>query len=121
MSSLAKDASVTTAETPALIVPTPRVNGSKLSLHINQVVRLVGLVSHIKDQQVDLVASDGKHVNVRLSSGTALTQGQIVEVIGNVESVSQVLEYSTYVWENVDLDIYDKMINLTYQYAELFT
>ncbi|XP_011407052.1 PREDICTED: replication protein A 14 kDa subunit B-like [Amphimedon queenslandica] len=104
----------------------PRVNGSQLPKYIGQTVSIVGRTKGLGTtsglRSVQLESSDKKNINIHFQQPLSEPLSLFVEVIGRVEPDLSISVSRTSNWgDNLDIDIYDEIVQLLPQYPALFS
>ncbi|KAJ1967036.1 hypothetical protein H4R35_006829 [Dimargaris xerosporica] len=100
--------------------PTPRVNSGMLPQYTNTSVRLVGKVLQVQGTKAVLEASDHGKVTIDLMPANNFGT-QYVEVIGLVQDGRSIQEYSSCnLGDTFDLGNYNKLVELSQKYQDLF-
>mmetsp|Transcript_17834 Transcript_17834/g.19866 ORF Transcript_17834/g.19866 Transcript_17834/m.19866 type:complete len:122 (+) Transcript_17834:51-416(+) len=116
------------AQKESQMPPTPRVTGSTIQNYRNpphNIVRLVGTVQKKAPGSVEILASDGVVVNVKLL-GTDYSVGTVFELLVKVEPTGEVKECGAmpaYLEERghkFDMKLYNDLTDLTQRYPEVF-
>ncbi|KAF3908392.1 hypothetical protein ABW21_db0200137 [Orbilia brochopaga] len=99
---------------------TPRVNAGLLANFTSQTVRIAGKVIQIRGNTATIDAQGT--VAVQLDADTNVkTQGNVVEIIGKVNSDHSIKEFvSTDFGPNVDLAAVDAVVQATHAFREIF-
>ncbi|GAA5834688.1 hypothetical protein JCM3766R1_003641 [Sporobolomyces carnicolor] len=101
--------------------PTPRMNSKKLQqCQIGQVVRIIGKVITLTDDEALLETTDQGQVTVRLDPQTLMAD-KFVETIGKYEGEQRIQELiSQNLGDNLDLDLANKVVELSHTLPEVF-
>ncbi|GAA5826944.1 hypothetical protein JCM5353_004774 [Sporobolomyces roseus] len=101
--------------------PTPRVNAAKLAEYQpGQVVRLVGKVLTITDEEALVESPDGGQVTIRLDRQTNIND-KFIEVIGKYDGDMVITEMiSQNLGDEFDLDLANKVVELTHTLPDVF-
>ncbi|GAA5895373.1 RPA3 domain-containing protein [Sporobolomyces salmoneus] len=101
--------------------PTPRMNAAKLAdCQPGQVVRVVGKVITLTDDEAILETTDKGQITVRLDPQTAI-QDTFVETIGKYEGDMKIHELiSQNLGDSLDLDLANKVVELSHTLPEVF-
>ncbi|KPV74219.1 uncharacterized protein RHOBADRAFT_66558 [Rhodotorula graminis WP1] len=101
--------------------PTPRVNAAKLAEYsTGKVVRIIGKVLSLENDQALLETSDKGQVTVKLMKDSNLAD-TFVEVIGKKSGDAVVTELSSQnLGESIDLELANKVVELTHAYPDVF-
>jgi hypothetical protein len=101
-----------------------RVNGAALSLHVRQLVRIVGQVIDGASDLVTLKTTDGDTVPirpVRANDGSRFTRGAWVEVTGRVQEDNTIVEQFTIPMPGeADPDAWNQMVALMHRHDNIF-
>ncbi|KAN0061996.1 hypothetical protein ACQY0O_005991 [Thecaphora frezii] len=104
---------------------TPLINSSMLSQYRGQTVRVIGKITKLVGHTLLLQTSDMGNVEVTLNPDTHLSGTGYVEVIGKVsegmDGESTIREFTTVAFgESLDLDLVEKVIQVSQHVPELF-
>ena len=66
------------------LAATPRINGAMFPTHIGQTVRVVGQVTSVNGEQVQLNCSDGVIVNALIRQEVELPINSVIEITGKI-------------------------------------
>jgi len=102
-----------------------RILGEYLDRYISSPVRIVGTVSSINQTNSTFVlqTSDQVMVTIEMSDNEereALSNGQVIELVGFIKGHDEVKEYYSSSMTNLDLDTYNEMVRFTHRFPELF-
>jgi len=99
--------------------PTIRVNGALLPQFVNARVRVVGTVTDASDTVITLNAPDNQPIQV-CNPRSQYERNSIVEVIGKAISGHQIEEDVSYRLDNLNLDMYNQMLEAYHKNHEIF-
>jgi hypothetical protein len=98
-----------------------RVNGETLRRHIGAVVRIVGELRDPTSDPFTIMTTDGQSVTVHRQSRDPPLQPGWVEITGQLQGDSSILENFTVQFEGeIDRDAWNQMVTLMHRHDEIF-
>jgi hypothetical protein len=102
----------------------PRVHGETLSLHVRQLVRIVGQVIGGTSDPVTLKTTDGHTVPIRAARAddrSRFTRGAWVEVTGRLQEDNTIVKQFTIPMPGeVDPEAWNQMVTLMHRHDQIF-
>ena len=100
---------------------TPRVNGQMLPGFVGRRVRVVGHVTEVHPDRMQMTLTDSKVITVALDPQTQVPVGTIVEVVGVATGGETIQEHNvTNFGETFNLENYEQLVKFTHTYKDLF-